>query len=118
MGYKYTLDENGLPIMSYDPDATIATDLLLSAMIEKGAWFFNRDFGREKEPAKIRADTVKLVESTFKNAAKWLLDNGRAASIETTAKQDPGDRTRIDILQEAKQANNQPAKFETFVGLI
>lgn len=114
MGFKYTMN-NGNPEMSFDPDATAATDLLFSALVRQGSFFLNPGFGLRELPKKGNAP---LVADCFKESAKWLLDTGKLTSLEVIAERDEDDPARINVLEKAKQANDTPVTFETFVGVI
>ena len=117
MGYKITLN-NGNPEMSYDPDPTIATDLLLSTLVPKGSFFFNPDFGLRALPIKDTDQNMALIPDYFKESAKWLIDAGRAKKIDVLAERDDSERGRIDVQVSATQANDLPVSFDTFVGVI
>ena len=118
MGYKYSLDTNGNPVMSYDADPTIATDLLFSALVKQGSFFFNPDFGLRELPKKNTAQNIALIGDSYKESAKWLIAAGRAKSIDVLAEPDESDRSRVDVQMKAVQANDKPVEFETFVGLV
>jgi phage gp46-like protein len=117
MGYKITLN-NGSPEMSFDQDTTIATDLLLSAMVQQGSFFFDPTIGLRELPKKNTDQNVALVEDYFKRSCKWLVDIGRAKSIAVLVERDDVQKDRINVKETAVQANDKSAAFETFVGVI
>jgi hypothetical protein len=117
MGYKITLS-NGTPTMSYDQDATIATDLLLSAMVPQGAFFLNPDFGLQELPKKITDQNMGLVKDSFGQSEKWLIDAGKAKSIDILVEPDLTENNRLDIQESATQANDTVVSFKTFVPLV
>ena len=117
MGYKIKMI-NGLPEMSYDPDPSIATDLLLSAMVPQGSFFLAPSLGLRPLPKKLTDGTIGLVRDYFRESAKWLLDAGKAKSIDVIAERDDDERGRVNVQETAVQANDNVAEFETFVGVI
>lgn len=117
MSYKITM-QNGLPIASYDQDATIGTDLLLSAMVQQGAFFLNPSFGLREMPKKITDGNNGLVKSYLKDSCKWLIDAGKAKSIDVLVEPDLIEKNRLDIQESATQANDTVVTFEIFVPVV
>jgi hypothetical protein len=117
MGYKITLVD-GLPVQSYDPDATIGTDLLLSAMVPQGAFFLDPSFGLREMPKKITDKNVGLVKDYFKESCKWLISAGKADSVEVLVEPDLTEKNRINVQETAVQANDAVVTFETFVPVV
>lgn len=118
MGYEITLDADGNPQQSYDQDATIATDLLLSAMVPQGAFFLDPTFGLRELPKKITADSLGLVKDYFTQSSKWLLDGKKAQSITVLVEPDLTDKSRVNVQQTAIQTNDTVVTFETFVPVV
>lgn len=117
MSYKIILN-NGNPEMSYDQDATIATDLLLSAMVQQGSFFLDPSFGLRELPNKITDQNMGLVKDYLKQSSRWLIDAGKAKSIDVLVEPDLTEKNRLDIQESATQANDTVATFETFVPLV
>lgn len=117
MGYKIEL-VNGLPVQSFDADATIGTDLLLSALVPRGAFFLDPTFGLRDMPKKITEGNAGLVEDYFKESSAWLIAAGKAESIETLVETDLTEPNRINVKQTAVQANDTVVTFETFVPVV
>ncbi len=113
MGYQYTL-KDGKPEMTFNPDATIATDLLFSALVRQNSFFLDPGFGLDL----AKKNNPALIADSYKAAAKWLIDTGKAKSVDVTAEPDDDDKGRVNVLEKARQANDEPATFETFVGVI
>jgi hypothetical protein len=116
-GYAIGLVD-GLPVMSWDQDATIATDLLLSALVPQGAFFLDPSFGLRDLPKKITDGNAGLVKDYFQESSQWLVDAGKAKSIEVIAEPDLQEKSRINVKQTAIQANDEPAEFSTFVPVV
>lgn len=117
MGFTIVLN-NGLPEMTFAQDPTLATDLLLSAMVPRGSFFFDPAFGLRELPKIITENNVGLVRDYYAESCKFLIDSGRAKSIEVTAEPDDDNADRINVQEKAVQANDTPASFETFVGVV
>jgi hypothetical protein len=117
MGFQIKLID-GLPVMSYDPDATIATDLLLSAMVPQGAFFLDPGFGLREMPKKLTIDSPGLVKDYFKESSKWLITAGKAKSIDFLVEPELTEKSRINVQQTAIQANDTVVTFETFVPVV
>ena len=117
MGYKITL-VNGKPERTYDQDETIATDIALSLLVEQGSWFFDRTFGRRKRNKKNTAQSIGELVQDCNQALKWLLDTGKAKSIDVIAEPDVNDRTRANVMVTAGQANDKIVTFQTFISVI
>lgn len=117
MGYKITLLD-GLPVQSYDQDGTIATDLLLSALVPRGAFFLDPSRGLRAMPKKITDQSLGLVKDYFKESSKWLIDAGRAKSIDVLVEPDLTEGNRIAVEETAVQANDAVVTFETFVPVV
>lgn len=116
MGYKITL-QDGAPVASYEQDATIGTDLLLSALIPQGAYFLDPGFGLRAMPKKLTEQSLGLVEDYFRESADWLLKAGRAKSIDVLVEQD-SELGRVNVQETAVQADDTVVTFETFVPLV
>lgn len=117
MGYKITLDANGNPEMSFDQDATIGTDLLLSTLVPQGAFFLDPSFGLRELPKKITDQNIGLVKDYFSESAKWLIDAGKAKKIDILVEPDE-EKNRINVEEKALQANDTEIAFETFVPVV
>ncbi len=116
MGYKIEMVD-GLPEMSLEQDATIGTDLLLSALVPQGAFFLDPTFGLRELPKKITDQNRGLVKDYFAESAKWLLDAGKAKSIDVLVEPDE-EKNRLNVKQAAEQANDTEVSFETFVPVV
>lgn len=116
MGYKITL-QNGAPVASYDRDATIGTDLLLSALVPQGAFFLDPGFGLRAMPKKLTDQGLGLVQDYFKESSNWLLKANRAKTIDILVERD-SELGRVNVRQTATQADDTVVTFETFVPLV
>lgn len=94
----------------------IMNNIYLSLNIRKGSWPFAPDFGSRlhllmREKALVRVE--RLVKQYCDEALKWIIDAGRADSIEVAAELDK-DNARIKCLITAEQ-KGQIVKYEQFV---
>jgi phage gp46-like protein len=117
MGYKIIMNQ-GHPELTYEQDLTIATDVALSILVEQGAWFLDTTFGMPALPKKDTDQNLALIPGRCKQATKWLIDAGKAKSIEAIAERDNDTQGQVDIRVDATQANDQPVQFETFVPVV
>lgn len=117
MGYKITMNQ-GVPEMSFDADETIATDLLLSALVPLGGFFLDSAFGLRELPKSITEQNSGLVKDYFEESAKWLVDSGKAKSVSALVEKDLQEPSRLNVKETALQANEEPVTFETFVPVV
>jgi hypothetical protein len=117
MGYKIEL-VNGLLEQTYEQDATIYTDMVLSVNVEQGSFFLDTSFGLAALPKAITAQTVPLIKQRFEQAWQWLIDTGKAKSIDVLVEQDSDDKDRVNVSAQAVQANDQVVTYEAFVEVI
>lgn len=117
MGYKIIMT-NGRPEMTWDQDPTIATDLLLSAVVQQESFFFNPGFGLRALPKKNTEQNISLIRDYYKESCKWLIDVGKAKSIDVIAERDDDLAERVDVQETARQANDQIVTFGTFVDVV
>lgn len=110
---------DGLPEMTFEKSPDIRNNVLLSLLVEQGSWFFNPKFGSRLHllrREKLAPRVVDLAVSYAKEALQWLIDCGKALSVEVTAEID---RTlvagRVLLLVQVRQANGTPVEFRHFV---
>jgi hypothetical protein len=117
LGYKIVLI-NGNPEQTWDQETTIYSDMVLSVVVEQGAFFQDPAFGLAALPKSISDATVPLIRQRFEQAWKWLLDTGKAKSIAVTATPDKDNKNRVNISAEAVQANDLVIPFSLFVEVV
>lgn len=116
MGYAIKI-VNGFPELSYERDDTIATDIALSLLVRRGAFFADPGFGLPELPKKLTDQNVALVSDYCRQALQWLKDIGRAKSIEVLAERVRPDRVSV-LVTAVQAANNRTVTFQTFVPVI
>ncbi len=118
MDFKITTD--GLVgQMTWDDETTIMNNIYLSLMVPRGAFFAAPQFGsRLHEITKTTAQSVALLKDYCKEAMQWLLDLGRARSIEVKTERDARDLNRINMRITVTQADGRVITFETFTRVV
>lgn len=106
--------------MTFTPAADIRNNIFLSLKIRRGAFFANPSFGlRSVRPAKNTARTAGLLKEYCTEALQWLIDTGKAVSVDVQVERDPAAwPDRMKILVTAVQADLTPVTFETFQEVI
>jgi len=94
----------------------IMNNIYLSLNVAQGTWAFNPSFGSRLhllQRAKATAHTAASAKEYCNEALKWLLDAGRADSIEVETELD-GAQGRLNCLIAAVQ-NGKKITYEHFV---
>lgn len=106
--------------MTFVPATTILNNIYISLTIVRGSWWFNTEFGlRNTRRLKNTERNARLVKDWIKEALQWLIDSGRATSIEITIQRDRlQNPTRLLALIEAHEADGNIVTFEKFVEVV
>ncbi len=106
--------------MSFDEAADIGNNIYLSLAVEKGAFFHNPAFGlRRRGRLKNTETTAGLIRQDYLEALRWLVDTGRAKSVEVFVERDrTQDLGRLKVLIEAVQADGRTVTFTTFKEVV
>jgi phage gp46-like protein len=106
--------------MTWDKAATIFNNIFLSLTITRGEFFAAPDFGlRNRGRMKNTERNALLVRDDCRQALQWLIDTGRATSIDVGVERDRiQDPNRLKVLVTAVQANGQAVTFETFKAVV
>lgn len=111
---------SGSADMTWDAADSIANNIWLSLNVRRGSFFALPEFGHRFDLLKknvVRAPA--LAEQLAAEALQWLLDTGRATSIELTAKHDPSNFPGLLLLSgNVMQADGRQVPFEQFVEVI
>jgi len=117
MDYAITIENGDLSgSMTWDACTTISNNIYLSLAVERGSWFHNPAFGlRKRVRMKNTESTAALIRHDYKEALQWLIDTGRAKSVEVYSERDPSvDLHRLKLMVEVTQADGRVVSFETF----
>lgn len=102
--------------MTFDAVGDIGNNIYLSLAVEKGSFFHRPEFGlRRRGRLKNTEATAALIRQDYLDALRWLVDVGRAKSVEVFVERDrTQDLNRLKILVEAVQADGRTVTFTTF----
>lgn len=121
MDFKIDINnQTGIGEMTFDKADTIMNNICLSLMVEKGKFFQNPEFGSRLhllQRAKNTDQTAALAGEYCKEALQWLIDIGRASTVEVYAERD-NELKRINLLAEVTQADGNQVSFGTFVEVV
>lgn len=111
---------NGQAEQTFDKAGDIFNNIFLSLTIKQGSWWFDPAFGmRDRGRMKNTEANARLVREDCKQALQWILDSGRAKTIEVHTERDRSqDLNRLKILVEATQADGKTVTFETFKEVV
>lgn len=118
MDFKIEID-HGLGRMTFEKDDTILNNIYLSLAVSQGSFFQNPEFGSRLhllQRAKNTDTSSALAEDYCREALQWLLDIGKAKSIDISTERETPDR--LKVLVEATQADERKVNFETFVEVV
>lgn len=124
MDFVITIDnQTGLGQMTYNKATTIMNNIYLSLKTKRGSFFADTSFGsrlhllrREKNTAK----TMRLAMDYCKEALQWMIDTGKAKTVDVYAERDrTQDLNRLKLLIEVTPVNGDaPVSFATFIEVI
>jgi phage gp46-like protein len=102
--------------MTFDAVGDIGNNIYLSLAVEKGSFFHRPEFGlRRRGRLKNTAPAAALIRQDYLDALRWLVDTGRAKSVEVFVERDRRqDLNRLKVLIEAVQADGRTVTFTTF----
>lgn len=105
--------------MTFNPADSLANNVWLSLNVRRGSFFAAPQFGsRLHLLQKNTAKTAELAVAYAQEALKWLLDTGRATSIDVSAQRDPVDFPNALLLNgTVVQADGRVFTFKQFVGV-
>lgn len=120
MDFKLTYDSHtGTIDQTFDQSGDILNNIIISLAIKKGTWWHDPQFGMTDRPRmKNTAATARLVKQDVEQALQWIIDAGRAVSIEVAAWRDQNDRDRLNILITATQADGRIVTYTTFKEVV
>ena len=115
MDFSIVEGSNGNPEVSWEKPTNIATNIYTSLMIKKGSLFNTPSFGLDlSDIKKVTATNIKLIETRLRDALQWLIDIGKAKTINVIVERDSLDRSRINYKVEAVQADGIPVIVSYF----
>lgn len=124
MDFAIAIDnQTGLVQMTYDQTSTLMNNIYLSLMVRRGSFFADPEFGSRLhllQRAKDTAQTAQRAVGYAKEALQWMIDTGKAKSVEVYAQRERQTVTRrLYLLIEVIPVNSdQPVAFSTFIEVI
>jgi len=92
--------------MTWTKNTDIRTDMFTSLTINKGSFALNPTFGSDLyKIKKITESSLNLAKQYCQEALKWLIQVGRAKTIDVIVERDTDDFTRMNIKVTATQPN-------------
>ena len=117
-------DGSGQGEMTFGPPATNTSNLLnniwLSCMLPQGAFFYDPAFGNKAWTRRLKgsAASVQTIHDDFQACLQWLLDVGKASSVDVQAALSVQDATRIDVFVTVTAPTGEAVTFSTYVGVV
>ncbi len=119
MDFAITL-QDGQAQMTFSEAGDIFNNLYLSLTVGKGSFFHNPAFGlRQRGRLKNTKATAALIRHDYQEALQWLIDTGRAKSVDVSVERDRRqDLNRLKLLVEVVQADGRTVTFTTFKEVV
>lgn len=120
MDFSILINDSGLPEMSFEKSGDIFNNVYLSLNIIKGTWWFNPAWGMpDTRRMKNTAQNARLIAVWIKDALQWMIDVGRAVSIEVETERDAiNSPDRLKAIVTVKQPNEISVTFTHFVKVV
>lgn len=124
MDFAITIDSiSGSGQMTFDQATTIMNNIYLSLMVRRGSFFANTSFGSRLyllERAKDTAQTAQRAIGYAKEALQWMIDEGKARSVNVYAGREKNlNAGRLALLVEVTPAaSDTPVAFSVFIEVI
>lgn len=97
---------------------SLFNNILVSMNIIKGSYFHAPQFGCSKPPAKIAAGFEEKFAAAIKASLKWIIDAGRARSIEVSVERDTTATGKVFVRIKALRPDNTSLNYTTFLKVI
>lgn len=115
MDFSIITGDNGIAEMSWDKPEDISGNIFTSLSIPKGKLFNLPSFGLDlSDIKKVTSNNINLIKTRIQAALSWLIDIGKAKSINIIVEKDQKDITRINYSIEAIQADGIPVTVSYF----
>jgi phage gp46-like protein len=120
MDFQVYLDqENPSGNMTFYKNEDIRTDIYMSLNTIYGNFFQNPRFGSKLSTIrKITVENINLARQYVEQAVAWLLNVGRATSINVIVEQDLSDFNRLDIKVTATQPDGLIITYQQFKRVV
>jgi phage gp46-like protein len=120
MDYAITIEDGLTGAMEFTAAIGISNNVFLSLAVERGSFFHNPGFGlRKRERLKNTEATAALIRHDYREALQWLIDTGRARSVEVEVERDRSqDLGRLAILVTVIQTDGASVSFSIFQEVV
>jgi phage gp46-like protein len=128
--YKLIIDDNGNIDIDYDggakdfvlcttPTHTLINNLILSLYIRPGELLDHPSFGSRRHSIKtVSTQTIKDLADYDRQATQWIVDAGRAKTIDIQTWRDDTNPAVIRELITATLPDDTQVPFETFLRVV
>jgi len=115
MNFGIEISSTGEGVMTWAKPTNISTNLWWSLNISQGKMFNNVSFGLKLDDIKkVTDNNINLIKQRAEAALAWLLNTGKASSIEVIVERDLQDVNRINFMVTAVQADGFPVTVTSF----
>lgn len=120
MDFRISYDNQpGVIDQTFDQASDILNNIIITMAIKKGSWWHDPEFGLKDRPrAKNTPATARLIQQDVQQALQWIIDAGRASSIEITTWRPENDLHRLIIQITATQSDNRTVTYTTFKEVV
>jgi len=106
--------------MTFKGGSDLLTNVILSLEIMQGAFFLDPSFGLLRRPRlKNTVATATLIEGDIRAALQWLLDTGRATTIDIFMERDMlQDKGRLKARISVTGSKGNAVTYDKFVEVV
>lgn len=104
---------------TFNQAGDLLNNIITTLAIKQGSWWHDTNFGLVDRPRLKNTPTAaRLIEQDVKQALQWIIDAGRARSIEVATWRYQDDRHRLNILVTATQTDGKTVTYTTFKEVV
>lgn len=120
MDFQLAYDsQTGAIDQTFDQAGDILNNIIITLSIKKGSWWHDPNFGVTDRPRlKNTPASARLIKQDMEQALQWIIDAGRAKSIEVATWRDENDRHRLNVLITAVQSDGRIVTYTTFKEVV
>jgi len=115
MNFEISVSSTGVGTMTWDKPTTIATNIWWSLNVDHDTMFNNPGFGLKlNDIKKVTQSNINIIRQRVESALQWLLNTGKASSIDVIVERDTQDPSRVNWKVTAVQASGIPVTVTSF----
>lgn len=120
MDFQLSYDaQSGAIDQTFIKAGDILNNIIITLAIKKGEWWHDPTFGVTHRPRlKNTPASARLIQQDIEQALQWIIDAGRAVSIQVETWRDENDRHRLNVLITATQIDGRVVTYETFKEVV